>query len=84
VAVVEHETYTINTVASAIICPACRAELPTPTHVDVGVVAMEDAAHAASIAIAQAQEEAIIEHYQRVHRFRYWLYMRTAWKRVLG
>jgi hypothetical protein len=80
----ECDTYEFTITPSTALCLACGEVIPGPRHIDVGEVEFENAAYVAHLMYVNAQERAIVAHYQERHRLRYWLWMKTGWKRFLG
>jgi hypothetical protein len=82
--------YTVELPLTLTYCPVCDELMNRSGQVEVwpeeGVTAptIEAMAHAVSMKMAEALESDIIDHFQKRHRFRYWLWMRLRWKWVLG
>jgi hypothetical protein len=79
------ETYELSIPVDVLICPACGDHLWAGGDIEVeGDPDFDEIALAVGMEIASRNEEVIIAHYQDRHRLRYWLWMRTSWKWVLG
>jgi hypothetical protein len=77
--------YELNVPVDVRVCPTCGMSIWAGGEIEVpGDPNVDEIITAVQMEIAKRTEEAIIEHYMVYHRFRYWLWLKLGWKRVLG